>query len=278
MNIVKVKPSRRRRYLQSFPEEIYDLQDTSHIVRLLDALCGDAGVGEAKRIDYVKRLQTSLTTMRFNDLDVLYGDTFGLPRLEHEKYGYDTATLLSFDEQQEIQIKDAMYRARISRYMEAFQYGGTKRGISLAAEAALGVPCAVVSCREYYESRGVADGTAGIVLPIGSTDTANYDEYVIIAMTEQPLTAEQTYGVYTAAKRIRPVNAFMTVKTLSDLPQFAIDVKDEDIQPNSITASSSWWNIDRYVTGRLDWAGGGWVESGVEKQADRKSTRLNSSH
>ena len=35
----KIRPTESKSWLASLPEEVYDLSDTSHMVRLLDALC-----------------------------------------------------------------------------------------------------------------------------------------------------------------------------------------------------------------------------------------------
>ena len=40
----KLRPTNRAEYLSGLPEEVYSKKRSSHMVRLLDALCGGAGV------------------------------------------------------------------------------------------------------------------------------------------------------------------------------------------------------------------------------------------
>ena len=271
----KIRPAEQRSWLASLPEEVYDLSDTSHIVRFLDALCGDSGVGAARKALILKRLQTALPETRFKDLDSVYSVLFELPRLKEEEYDYDVSSLLTWEQQQEMQIKDAHYRGRIHKYMLAFQYGGTKRGVELAAEAALGIECEVIEGREYYQSMGVANGE-GTSQPIGASDVADYNEYVVVPMTDGDLTSEQLKSVYDVTKRIRPADSVLTVRTRGELSERLVfsDNGDSYVEASVADSSSAWWNVVRYVTGRPDWDyekyGSLWVQPNVRKEAPRQ--------
>ena len=101
-----------RSWLAVLPDEIYDKRQTSHIVRIMDALCGDSGVRGLRKRLMLKRLQTSLYETRYEDLDTVYSAIFALPRLDSEKYTHTSASLLTWAEQQEMDAKDAAYRRR----------------------------------------------------------------------------------------------------------------------------------------------------------------------
>lgn len=78
----KLRPTNRAEYLSGLPEEVYSKKRSSHMVRLLDALCGGAGVEAARNHLMLKRLQTSLDETHYNDLDEFYGRVLGFRRLE----------------------------------------------------------------------------------------------------------------------------------------------------------------------------------------------------
>lgn len=271
----KINPTERKSYLASLPEEIYDLSDTSHLVRLMDALCGESGVGYARKSLLIKRLQTTLSETRFNALDMVYSYMFGFPRLKCEEYDYSTSSLLTWDQQQEIQIKDSHYRARINKYMQSFQYGGTKKGIQLASESAIACPCQVVEGLEYYKSRGIENG-AEVSVEFGDSLTADYNEYLVVVMRDDALTQEEYRSLYNVTKRIRPVDAKITFKTVNEVSSdvFVHDLSDIYYEPELIGESSHWWNIVKRVTGRPDWNytkyPSLWVEPNVEKEAPRQ--------
>ena len=271
----KINPTERKSYLASLPEEIYDLSDTSHLVRLMDALCGDSGVGYARKSLFLKRLQTALSETRFNALDMVYSYMFGFPRLKCEEYDYSTSSLLTWDQQEEIQVKDSHYRARILKYMRSFQYGGTKKGIQLAAEAAIACPCQVVQGHEYYKARGIENGEA-VTVKFGDSLIADYNEYLIVVMRDDSLTQEEYRSLSNVTKRIRPVDAKVTFKTVNEVSNDVLmrDLSDIYYQPELIEESSHWWNIVKRVTGRPDWDyikyPSLWIEPNVEKEAPRQ--------
>lgn len=205
----------------------------------------------------------------------MYSHLFNLPRLKSEEYEYDVSSLLTWQEQQEIQIKDAHYRGRIAKYMLSFQYGGTKKGIELAAEAALGIECSVIEGREYYQSMGVKN-RSNTNQSIGATDLADYNEYTVVVLTDEELTTEQRYSVYLTTKRLRPVDSVLTVRTRADMAEKLVltDKQDEYLEVNEVESSSDWWNVVKYVTGRPDWDyekyGNQWVEPNVRREAPRQ--------
>ena len=271
----KIRAQVWRQWLDGLPEEIYDKRDTAHIVRLLDVLCGDNGVGYLRKRLLLRRLQTSLYETRYNDLDVVYSAIFDLPRLSSEEYHYSTDSLLLWSEIQEMNIKDAMYRQRIWWYMLSFQYGGTIEGVALAAQAATGLPCQVLDGCYYYKTLGVEEESQGDISgePVNFDNTIDFNGATILVMTDGELTAEQEYNLSNITGRIRPVDVhytFMTRKQLMERLVFT-DIDDDYYKPEIVEESSHWWNVVRTVTGRPDWgvgvSGNEWIEPSVAKEA-----------
>lgn len=250
----KLRPTNREQYLSSLPEEVYSKKRSTHMVRLMDALCGGAGVESVRNHLMLKRLQTSLDETHYNDLDEFYGRTLGFRRLESESYGFDPRTrLITAEQQDEADSKDAKYRARIHKYVTSFQYGGTAYGIRLASESACGKPCKVLEAWKFYESVNVADGDQASLRP-GHYARANYNEYIVV-VDDQEVTEAERYNINAVTKRIRPQDAVITVVQRDAFFDSLIleTRKDEEVPIRGVSSSSDLWQVKRFVTGRPDW-------------------------
>jgi hypothetical protein len=151
--------------LQHFPEEIYDLRPTSHLVRLMQALLGDSGVGQLRKRLLVSQLESLSTSgARFFDLDRFYGAIFNASRSSDEVLPLNpmetaTATAAEWDS---IEAADASFRDRMAALARAVAMGGTVPGLKAAAEAVTGVEC------DVYESWALIDA-AGNASAAGHT-------------------------------------------------------------------------------------------------------------
>lgn len=276
-NWQKVLPAYNRSYLALLPEEVYDKSPTSHIVRLMDALCGDASVGRYRRKLMLKRLQTTLAETRFGSLDTVYSQLFALPRLSSEQYSYSESDFLTWGQVEEMLAKDAAYRRRIWAYMLAFQYGATKRGIELCAEAGCGYPCQVIDYTEYDASIALNQGEVEKFTLDGSDlRTSNGSQYLIVVMRDTPITAEESHSIANALSRLMPQDSVWSIierKTVLD--RLGADYcPDTEVPIAHISSSSAWWNVVNYVTGRNDWDYEKyptmWIEPNVRKEAPRQ--------
>jgi len=274
----KIRAVTWRSWLDGLPDEIYDKSSTSHIVRLMDALCGDNGVGYLRKRVLLRRLQTSLYETRYADLDTVYSQLFALPRLTSEEYSARQDALLLWGEINDMDIKDAHYRKRIWDYMLSFQYGGTLDGLSLAAQAATGLPCRAIDGCLYYRTLGVDDSEQGNVSyePINYDKTIDFNGVTILVMTDEPLSAELMKNLSDITNRLRPPDVhytFMTRRELMDALCFT-DIDDDYIEPLSVESSSDWWRVVRMVTGRPDWGldtyGNNWIEANVAHEAPQQ--------
>jgi hypothetical protein len=148
--------------LAHFHESLYDLSDSSHLLRLMKALLGDSGTGQLRKRSLVTRLQNSLGGTHFYDLDRFYGAIFGAARKIPEFLPLDpmesTATP---DEWDDIMRADAEYRNRVTALARAIPMGGTVPGITAAAEALTGVDCDLYETWPLIDAYGAGSGQTG---------------------------------------------------------------------------------------------------------------------
>lgn len=213
----------------------YNLSNESHLFRYLVALCGDAGAGQLKKEMLLPRLQQQLEGTHFQNLDRLYGNPLALPRLNEEIYTYnpegDILTRIQWDE---VLAKDASYRARCLVWMRAILAGPTLRGIKLAAEAAIGIESDVWERYQYVQN------------PTASTDfgkTGSVNEFVVIPRTPT-LLPKDTRQISRLLDMIKPVSTIGTIYTGQTI---------RGVRAVRATgASSTYFQVDRSVTGRAD--------------------------
>lgn len=136
-----------------FSESYWKLDSDSIVFKILDALCRDAGAGNNKKALFVSRLQSSLDSTYFQDLDSFYFGVLGFPRHLSESYTYDPYhNALTSTQWIEVIVKDAKYRARCLDLMSALDHGGSPFGMRQACKAVLGVDCDVFELWKYIDS------------------------------------------------------------------------------------------------------------------------------
>lgn len=143
--------------LRHFPEEVYDLRPTSHLVRLMQVLLGDAGVGQLRKRLLVSQMASLSTSgAKFFDLDRFYGALFGAQRTASEQLPInpmDSATSTA-EEWESIEAADASFRDRMTALAQAIVMGGTLPGLQAAAEAVTGAEC------DVFESWAMMEASA----------------------------------------------------------------------------------------------------------------------
>ncbi|MFD8654190.1 DUF7297 family protein [Streptomyces mirabilis] len=149
--------------LRHFPEDVYDLRPTSHLVRLMQVLLGESGVGQLRKRLLLAQLQTlSSSGARFFDLDRFYGALFGATRADAEQLSInpmETATATAA-EWESIEAADASFRDRMTALAQSIAMGGTVPGLTAAAEAITGVECDVFESWAMLEA-AANPGAAG---------------------------------------------------------------------------------------------------------------------
>ncbi len=173
------------RQLRNFPDDLYDLRESSHLVRLMKVLLGDSGVGQLRKRTLLTRLEADLSGANFFDLDRFYGAVFGALRQPSEALSInpmdDTATP---DEWDALMAADASYRERIAELARAIAMGGTVPGLRQVAEAIVQAPV------DIYESWQLLDSFGSLVLAEPNT----WDEVQTLYPTWNDFTGSDTWS------------------------------------------------------------------------------------
>jgi hypothetical protein len=142
-----------------FSESYWKLDIDSIVFKILDALCRDAGAGNNKKALFVSRLQSSLDSTYFQDLDSFYFGVLGFPRHLSESYNFNPfSNALTVDQWIEVLVKDAKYRARCLDLMSALNHGGSPFGFRMACKAVLAVDCDIFELWKYIDSPAYRSG------------------------------------------------------------------------------------------------------------------------
>lgn len=245
-----------------FPEELYNINESSILYKFLLALLGDSGVGGMKKAFLYPRLQQALTSTHFNDLDTLFTNPFAFPRLTDEIYTLDPANeLLTSDQWASVRRRDSWYKARFLDYMKGVHAGMTKEGLELLSRAATGAPAQVFERWKYLDDL-VSDSPVGFP-NLGNTSSRNE---VVILLEKDDYNVQDQKRLSQVFGRISPANVAMTYLPAST------NLIEVDI--NSIASSSDFFFIKRLVTGNIfstfpDVSAkfNTWIESGVQKEA-----------
>jgi hypothetical protein len=171
--------------LRNFPEELYDLRETSTLVRLMKVLLGDAGAGQLRKRMLVTRLEAALSGANFFDLDRFYGAIFGALRSQDEVLDINPMDQVATpDEWDGIQAADASYRERIVELAQAIAMGGTISGLKRAAEAIVQAPV------DIYESWQLIDAYGSILSATPNT----WDQTQVLYPTWQSFPSTSTWN------------------------------------------------------------------------------------
>lgn len=157
-----------------FSESYWKLDSDSIVYKILDALCNDGGAGNNKKALFISRLQTSLDSTYFQDLDSFYFGVLGFPRHLSESYTYNpNSNALTISQWIEVWVKDAKYRARCLDLMSALNHGGSPFGVRMACKAVLGVDCDIFELWKYIDSPFYRSGLKSNNGGIASTPAAS---------------------------------------------------------------------------------------------------------
>lgn len=267
-----VTPSARMRH---FFEGVYDLSPGSHLSRFMEVLLGDAGVGYLSKVYAFAHSRSTLATMRYGDLDAFYGDVLGLKRMgwEHtdpDRY-YRANTPSEWDE---IEAKDAAYRARIEAFSRAIGLGPTPSGLKGIATALLGTEVRLYESYLVIDSGGEPDGgqsesyrprlytevetelgphrvldrmtyadIEGRHGTIGRAAVNDRAHFLIRPM--RPLSSEEAYRLKVVIDRFKPVGTLFTV----DHRGLAVNTK---VTIRNALADSVHWRVDGLVHPKPD--------------------------
>ena len=155
-------PKSTERRLEHFDENVYAADSTTFLYKFIDAMCGDSGAGGLKKEAFIQRLSGAIAGIYGSDLDYIFGNVHFLSRAPSEAYNYDTMTqMLTSDAWDEVMVKDAWYRARITEFFAACTAGGTTEGVRMAVHAAVSSDCEIMENWRYIDNFGL--GNRGLV-------------------------------------------------------------------------------------------------------------------
>jgi len=267
--------------LRNFPPEIYDLSPSSVLVHFMQALLGDAGVGQTRKRQLIARLQTAVSSTSFYDLDSFYGALFGAIRGPSGSLPDNPSTGVTFspytdlaspDGWDEVEAIDAIFRERIIALARAITLGGTVPGLQALAEAIAGVPCDVWETWRLIDFQGaqgsgnlwsvvVADWPTWNAFPGGFmweqvTGTIDYGGFGINSRSEVIIQPRKTYpsgeegnieqaadlyGISRVCEVLQPATVLLTVNTKGIDPQLPVPI-------SALWADSTYWDTVLYVT------------------------------
>lgn len=258
--------------MSHFDETVYNVGTSTVLFRFLDALCGDAGAGSLKKAVFLQRLSGALDNIYGADLDYVFGNMRFLSRAGSESYPYNPATeQLTSAQWDEVEVKDAQYRARIREYFIACGSGATTDSIRQTVHAATSADCQVMETWKYIDDFGISeplgrafgsswvavDLTTGHRVPFNTAGAAsafvgsrpNWQVQRVRSRSEitvvphkQSLTARETRLLVQMLDRLRGVDTVVTVNPQGLSVHAPVPVA-------AITADSTYFQVEKTVTG-----------------------------
>ena len=191
--------------------------------------------GDAEEGDLHPAAVGALSSIYGSDLDYIFGNVHFLSRSPDESYTYDTATqMLNSDQWDEVAIKDAWYRARITEFFAACTAGGTTEGIRLAVHAAVSVDCEVFEVWRYMDN-------FGLTAPLGRAP-ANTRQEVVIMPHKEVLEPKERRLLRDMLDKITPQDTVMTINTRGSAVSAPVAVR-------AACADSTYYEVQKVVVG-----------------------------
>lgn len=262
-------------YVRNFDPNLYDLRETSHLMRLIRAITGPAGIGGLRKQNLVSRLSSILSESSFLDLDQFYGAIFGLQRhsieampLNQDGTVVDPYTdLANSDLWDEIRSRDARYRSRIHQLAKAINMGATYQGMKAVAEAVLSCDVTLV---EAWATADTINQHQTIQLPAGNTFGMIESQYrtyggikgtygslsgtqfgqgnlplgarsEVIFTPQRIITDEERYQLQHVLEVLSPSNVMVTIAA----PKV---VNTSTVNPRVLAADSENWQVQSRIT------------------------------
>jgi hypothetical protein len=260
-----------------FDPVLYDLRASSHLMRLLKALIGAAGVGGLRKQMAVNRMAAgSLNATSFLDLDSFWGALFRLQRLsDSERLPSDQNGIISpatyiadTDTWDWVSGADGSYRSKILQVAQGFAQGATYNGLMTVAEALLdthveieeswvyadlippnSIPAPVNPNTWYivtqlYTTYGALQGLSwgdamGGTAPSGQTPIGNRGELTV--RPKSVITSEERRIAQLVFDRIKPAGLLVTILDGDD--GFTTEV-----DPLHLWSDSEEWQVISTVT------------------------------
>lgn len=185
-------PDNPSSYLDNFPSQIYNTSIDSRLVKFMYSLLGPSGLGWIQKNYLQARLVLEDYGVEGFDLDGFYGDPLRFARVLEETYSSDLSSLISREDWNEIQAKDAKYRSRALNYVTGIRAGNTPLGMQYVAKSGLGHDASIIENYKYLYDQH-SDSPIGLNYK-GST--LSTEEMIVVPRQEVPQSEVQTISIF----------------------------------------------------------------------------------
>lgn len=139
--------------LQQFDPRLYRLGSSSHIRRMVETVCGPAGLGGLLADTIELYLSQGLDTAFLTTIDWLFSSVMGFRRVPWNTVDYDIKTaFLTLSQAQDYEVRAAEYKRRYRRLLQGLDQGNTPQGIKDTCEAIL--DCSVSVDEQWHTTPG----------------------------------------------------------------------------------------------------------------------------
>ena len=261
--------------VKNFDPDLYDLNPQSHLMRLIRALTGSAGVGGIRKQNFIARSAASIGGANFVDLDAFYGALFNFRRngIERMPTNVDGSTInpltdsANSDIWDDVLSRDARFRSRIYQLARAINMGGSYAGLRGVAEAILSVEVDLVESWVKVDSQasnnslitptaksfgqmasqfstwgnvGQSYGAlSGGQFGLGNTPQGNRGELVFTP--RRIITVEESYQLMQVLQVLKPSHTQVTIANVTNQ-------SSAPIAPRTLAADSENWSIQSRIT------------------------------
>jgi len=233
--------------LAHFDEYVYTATPNTALYKFMDALCGTTGAGALVNQVFLARLGGALQTIYFNELDFIFGKINFLARSPAESYPWNAMTdQLTSEQWDQIRVKDAWYRARISDFFQACTLGGTPNGIRMCIQAAVAVDCDIYEIWRYVDNFGLTSDlgrshvASAVVDPSTGLLPANGRNEVVIRPYKNPLAPEEMRLCRDMLEKLGPLDTIYTVNPLG----LAVS---SPVPASAAASDSSYFQVEKTV-------------------------------
>ena len=229
-----IAPRSIERRLDHFDETTYTATPSTLLYKFVDALCGTTGAGALVNEIFLARAAGALETIYYSDLDYIFGQIHFLSRAPEESYSYNPMVdMLTSDQWDEVRVKDAWYRDRITQFFIACSKGGTIEGIRTCVNAAVAVDCDIFEVWKYMDNFGLGDD-------LGRAQTSARNE-LVIRPHKTALLSPETRLLRDMLDKVAPRDVIVTVSTQGLAVATPIVI-------TSVVADSSYFEVQKIVT------------------------------
>lgn len=220
--------------LQIFDPDLYDLRNTSHLMRFLNALLGNSGVGQLRKQYTTARMATALTGSHFFDLDRFYGAIFSAPRTSQDLIDIDpTVDTATSGEWDSIRAADAIFREKIIALAKGIAMGATVPGMIAVAQAICG------SRVRLYEAWAVLDPLGRE--NVGSDPSTNPNGYRLYS------DVESDFATYTAMNSFTWGDIMLPASSRGTIAAQTYAMVETNFASYTAMEADSWTQLETFV-------------------------------